>query len=700
MSIIQSIRDRGAWIVFAIIALALVAFILQDGLSRRGSLFGNTNTVGKINGVKINKDEFENKVKMASRGNSAQEEGLRQQLWNQEMMQILLKQEFDAAGLSCGNKQLSEELFKPESPLMNEFKNQETGMYDVEAAKQAFANIKKSKKAEQQNEIYEYYIKPVILNTLNKKYNAMLTNAAYAPKWLIEKQQAEANKFTSVSYVAVPYSSIADSTIKVTDEELVAYANKNSKKYTKDEETRVLQYVTFDAMPSKADTAAVLNKLQTLKQDFINTADAKQFFAKNSSVLPYLGSYISKKQIQQPVKDSLFKLSVGQTYGPYLDGGNYVIAKMVGARNIPDSAKARHILVSTHTRSQQGSGLERMRDDSSAKHIMDTVQMQLASGKSFDSLNIKFSDDKVSAAKGGDLGWFGSSNMVAEFSKACFTNGVGWKGVVKTEFGYHYIEVTGQKGSDMGYDIAYLAKPISVSNETDMAIKNEAASFLQKVKNRKQFDEEVAKLKKVSFPSAEIKATDANISGLGNNRMLVRWVYDNNVGDITEEVYNIDNKYVVGVIATINKKGIPSAATLKPLVENFVRNEKKAQQIISTKFKGTTLDAIVAANAGLTIQRADTLMYSQDFVPGLGDRELKFTGAAFNANNKGKVTEPIAGNSGVFAIKVENIGAKPGVNNADNLKQSIINNLKSGANGVYEALKKVASITDNRAELY
>jgi peptidyl-prolyl cis-trans isomerase D len=699
MSIIQSIRDRGAWILFGVIALALVAFILQDGLSRQGSLFGNTNTVAKINGVKIEKAEFDKKVEMASRGNAGQYDNVRQQLFNQEMMQIVLKQEFDAAGLSCGNKQLSEELFKPESPLMNEFRNQETGMYDVEAARQAFANIKKSKKADQQNEIYEYYIKPVILNTLNKKYNAMLTSAAYAPKWLVEKQQAEANKFTNVAYVAVPYSSIADSTIKATDEELVAYATKHSKKYSKDEETRVLQYVTFDAVPSKQDTFTVLNKLETLKQDFANTTDVKQFFAKNSSALPYLGTFVSKKQIQQPVKDSLFKLAVGATYGPYLDNGNYVVAKMVAARSIPDSAKARHILVSTHTRGQQG--LERMRDDSSAKHIMDTIQMQLAAGKSFDSLNIKFSDDKVSAAKGGDLGWFASTSMVAEFSKACFTNGVGYKGVVKTEFGYHYIEVTGQKGSDMGYDIAYLARPITVSNETDMAIKNEAASFLQRVKNRKQFDEEVAKLKKVSFPSSEIKVTDGSISGIGSNRLLVKWVYDNNVGDISEEVYNVDNKYVVAVIATINKKGIPSATTLKPLVENFVRNEKKAQQIISTKFKGNTLEAIVAANAGLTIQRADTLMYSQDFVPGLGSNEPKFSGAAFNANNKGKVTEPIAGNSGVFALKVDNIGAKAGaVSSADNFKQSILSGLKGVGNGVFEALKKKASIKDYRAELY
>lgn len=700
MSIIQGIRDRGAWIIFGVIALALIAFILQDGLNRRGSLFGSGSTVGKINGTKINKAEFDKKVEAATRGNNAQAEYMRQQMWNQEIMQVLLQEEIEKLGLTCSPKELSEELFKPNSPLMNEFKNPETGQYDVEAAKQAFANIKKSKKADQQNEIYEYLIKPVILQTLNNKFNAIISQAAYAPKWLVEKQQAENNSFSTVSYVAVPYSTIADSTVKVSDDEILAYAKKNSKLYEKDEETRVLQFVTFDATPSQADSAAVKTKLETLKQDMQNTADMKLFFAKNNTVMAYYGGFISKKEIKQAQKDTLLKMSAGSVFGPYLDGNNYVLAKMVDIKNIPDSAKVRHILISTMKQDPQTGQSYRFRDDSTAKHLADTIQMELAKGKSFDSLCLKYSEDPGSSKKGGVYDFFASGRMVGSFNDFSFNKPVGSKGIVQTEFGYHYIEVLAQKGNDAAYNIAYLAKPITVSNETDIAIKNEASLFLSKAKNRKQFDEEVAKLKKTSVPSGEIKATDANISGLGSNRMLVKWVYDNNVGDITKEYYDVANKYVVGVVAAINKPGIPSAQTLRPQIEILVKNEKKAKQIISTKFKGNTLESFVAATPGTAIQKIDTLLYTQPFVPGLGASEPKFAGAAFNATNKGKVTEPLAGSNGVFAIRVENIGAKASAGNNDNIKQTLKGQISNAAYRAIENLKKAASITDNRADLY
>ena len=123
MSIIQSIRERGAWIVGSVIALALIAFILQDGLNRRGSLLGNATNVGSVNGINIDKKEFDKKVENASQGNAQQRENLIGQLWAQEVNKILLEQEFDKLGLACTDKQLSEELFKPNSPLMGEFKD-------------------------------------------------------------------------------------------------------------------------------------------------------------------------------------------------------------------------------------------------------------------------------------------------------------------------------------------------------------------------------------------------------------------------------------------------------------------------------------------------------------------------------------------------------------------------------------------------
>ncbi len=702
MSIIQSIRDKGAWVLGGALALALIAFILQDGLGKKGSIFGAGTTVGKVNGKSIEKKDFDKKLENASQGNPQQRENLIGQLWNQEVSQILLNEEFDRAGIACTDKQLNEELFKPTSQLMNEFKDQKTGFIDFEKAKQAWAQFKKTAKEEQKKGVYEGIILPTILQTKYGKYNAIISQAAYAPKWLVEKQQAESNKFSTVSYVAVPYGTIADSTVKVSDDEIVAYGQKHSKQYEKDEETRAFQYVSFDATPSAADSAAVKQTLELKKNDFAKEANMETFFAKNTSEMAYYAGHIAGKEIKQQVKDTLVKLPVGGVFGPYLDGNNFVLAKMVSIKSIPDSAKVRHILIKTMDRDQRSGQSYRMRDDSAAIHILDTVRMALAAGKNFDSLCLKYSEDDGSKMKGGVYDYFSSGRMVASFNDFAFTKTVGSKDVVKTEFGYHYIEVLGQKGSSPAYEIAYLAKQITLSNETDIATKNAAAKFLASVKDKKSFDDEVAKLKKTSAPADGIKKIDFNIPGLGSNRTLVRWIYEKGVGDITDQTYSFNSRYVVGIITAVNKVGVPSAQTLRPQVENLVKNEKKAKQIIA-KMKGTTLEAMAtAAGNGTAVQKLDTLLASNTFNPMLGN-DYKFAGAAFNTSNKGKVTEPIAGQNGVFALRVDNIGVRPSETPIDpnNIKNMLNNNIKNaGSRITSELLKKIADIKDNRGDLY
>lgn len=702
MSIIQSIRDKGAWVVGGVIALALVAFILQDGLNRRGSVLGTGTTVGKVNGKSIDRKDFDKKLENASQGNAQQRENLIGQLWNQEVSQILLNEEFDKLGLTCTDKQLSEELFKPSSPLMTEFKDPQTGQPDVEKAKQAFAQFKKNGKEEQKKGVYEGIIEPTRLQSKYTKFNNLISQAAYAPKWLVDKQQADNNTFSTVSYIAVPYSTIIDSTIKVSDDEITAYGKKHSKLYEKEDETRTFQYISFDAVPSAGDSAATKSILETKKADFAAEPKMETFFAKTTSEMPYYDGYISGKEIKQQVKDTLVKLSVGSVFGPYLDGGNYVLAKMVGIKTIADSAKVRHILIKTMDRDQKTGQSYRIRDDSTAKHLLDTVEMKLKAGANFDSICMKSSEDEGSKSKGGVYDYFTSGRMVGSFNDAAFTQPVGYKGVVKTEYGYHYIEVLGQKGAVSAYNIAYLAKQITLSNETDIATKNDASKFLAAVKNKKEFDEEAKKLNKNVSPADGLKKADFNIPGLGSNRGLVRWVYEKGLGDITENYFAFNSKYVVGIITAVNKPGVPSAQTLRPQIESMVRNEKKAKTIID-KLKGTTLEAMAsAAGNGSAVQKIDTLLASNTFNPMLGN-DYKFAGAAFNVSNKGKVTEPIAGQSGVFAVKVENISARTGVVAADinNVKSMLNNNIKSAGGRISnELLKKVADIKDNRGDLY
>ena len=693
MSVIQRIRDRGAWIVFGIIALALIAFILQDGVRRGGTSASNT-TLGIVDGDKIDRVDFEQKIAMYGRGQ--QREQLITQLWDQEVNTLLMQHEFDKLGLVVSDKELNDILYGENSPLKREFTDPQTGVFDVEKAKQAFAQIKKSKNTEQQQGIVEAYLKPAVLQALQAKYQALIQQSLYVPKWLIEKQQADNNLMSAVSYVFVPYSSISDSS-KISDDEIMAYATKHKKEYERDEETRTIAYVNFDASPNAADSAVVTNQLATLKNEFQTSTDLTTFFEKNSTESPYYNSFLSKKEIKQKYIDSIVKVPTGSIYGPYVDGNNFVLAKVVAVKQIPDSVKVRHILIATQQQDQSTGSLQRIREDSTAKKIIDTVQALIKSGKNFDSVCAKYSDDG-NKTKGGVYDYFTTGKMVPKFNDFSFENPTGYKGIIQTEYGFHYVEVLGQKGMGPGYKIAYLAKPISVSNETDAAANNAAAQFAASSKTKKLFDENAGKLGKQSLPSSEIKQNDFSVMGVGDSRQLVKWVYEHSVGDITDQPMRVGDKYLVAIVTSISKPGIPPAGVLRSQVEMLVRNEKKAKQIIETKFKGNTLDAF-ATSAGVTIQKADSLSFNTPFTPGIGN-DSKFSGAAFNADNKGKATEAIAGTSGVFSIKVENISAKAGNEDVQAIKQSILQSQRMAIYRGADALHKAATIKDYRIKFY
>ena len=329
---------------------------------------------------------------------------------------------------------------------------------------------------------------------------------------------------------------------------------------------------------------------------------------------------------------------------------------------------------------------------------MDTVEAALKSGKSFDSVCLKYSEDG-NKTKGGVYDYFASARMVPAFNDFSFDKPVGSKGVIQTEYGFHYVEVLGQRGSGPGYKIAYLSRPIVVSNETDAAANNAASQFAGTSRNKTQFDDNAVKMNKPWIPSGEIKENDFTILGLGESRQLVRWVYEHNAGDVNDQPVRIGDKYVVAIVTSVIKPGLPPAQILRTSVESLVRNEKKAKQIIDTKFKSNTIEQL-ATSTGTTVQKADTLLFSNPFIPGIGN-DAKFTGAAFNAANKGKVTEAVVGTSGVFALRVENIAAKANSNETtETVKQTLLQAQRMAIYRGSDALRKSAIIKDYRSKFY
>lgn len=702
MSFIQQIRDRAAWIVFGAIALSLLAFIVQDAFYRRGNLFGSGSTVGKINGESIEHDAFEHKVSFYEQMNNGQMQRnqLIGQVWDYMINQTLITQEADKLGIAVTGNETADILFGSNPPqfMQQYFTNPQTGQFDANAARQQFAALKTKSNDPQVQNFNEAYIEPLLLQTKAEKYQSLISGAAYVPKWMSEKMNADANAVAKASYVYVPYASIADSTIKVSSDEMEGYINKHSKQFERDEETRTISYVSFSGAPTANDSEAVRNDLLQMKPQFASAADNETFLNARGSETQFYNSFVAGSKITQAAKDSLYKLSPGEIYGPYINANNYVLAKMIAKQPIADSAKVRHILVATFQQDPNSGTLTRVREDSAAMKRLDSAIALIKGGTSFDSVAAAYSDDLGSKDKGGVYDYFPSGQMDAAFNDFAFTGKTGETKTVHTVYGYHYVEILGQRGNETGYKIGYLSKPITASAETDNAVSNAASQFAAASRDEKKF---YANAKKQNLPvlmSQEFKQNDFTVPGVGDSRELVRWAYDNKTGAVSDP-QNINDNYIVALLTGVSSKGLASPAIVQQTVEPLVRNEKKAQLIIAKQMKGTTMEQ-VAQNAHQPVQNIDSVNFSAFVVPALGN-EPQFIGAAFNKQLLNKMSTPIAGNAGVYVVRSEGVFGTSSLGQTAQLqKQQIEQMLKQQAVQAIAALKKAADIKDYRSKFY
>ncbi len=705
MSIIQTVRDKGMWVVSVAIALSVIGFLLMDARSgSKGATGGTTEeSIGTVNGKNITYGRYLELEKMMEDNYTAQgrpvdeatRQQIRQNVWSQLSDGTALDQEIEKLGFTLTDKEIADEMFVTNPPefLKQEFTNKETGQFDAVAARNAINQLKKRKDDAQKQTIIKTIIDPYIEGLLRKKYFTMLQASAYVPKWMAEKTMADNNAIASFQYVNVPYASIADSTITISDDAISSHVKAHPSEYKLEEPSRSIAYVSFEVRPSAADSTATLAAINNLKADFATAPDPGSFTTKYSSELPFFDGYNAASKLMMPAKDSILAAGSGKVYGPYMDGNSWVLSRIVDIKSLPDSAKVRHILIGTIDPQTQ----QPIRDDATAKAKIDSIFTAIKTGADFNMMVLQFSDDQGSKMKGGVYEFFPQGQMVPEFNDSSFQGKVGDYKVVRTQFGYHLINILAHKGLQPSYKIAYMSKSIVPSQETINEALNKANVFAANSRSIKAFDENIKKGNLTRLAVAEVKPVDYSIQGVGENRELVRWIYKNDPGEVSEP-QDMKDKYVVVAITGAEEIGLPSAAKARPMVEPILRNIEKAKQIKAKLGAISTLDALAAAK-GTSVQRADSIMFSNPSIPGAGP-ENKVVGYAFSKTALNKVSAPIDGNSGVFVIKPEMVGAKvsvaPGI---DEQRKQMEQQLKqSVAYTAISALRKAANIKDKRSK--
>lgn len=707
MALIGKIR-KNFWLVLVLLAMALASFILMDIMgSRRGGgsgLFNSRpNHIGKIAGQKIDYREFE-KTERALYSGSKDVYGRRQMLWNYLLEKAIVEKQADKLGLGVSKDELMELQFgnRLSSVVQNNFGDPRTGQVNRQQLlqfKQAFES------GQEMNEEFRSFWgeqeKQIIKTALQDKISNLVAKSMIVPKWQAEVVNALNNDKATFEFVRVGYDKIADTEVKLTDDDYKNFLAKNPAKYTNPDETRIIDFAAFNVVPSVKDSMVIRDSLLALKAGFIATTNDSLYTVSKGGGLSQ--AYSKLADVTGKLKDTLPNMAVGAVAGPFVENNNFLLAKLVDKKVLPDSVKARHILKAA----TDPAGIAK------ATKAIDSLKNLIVSGRArFDSLAMKNSEDPGSGAKGGDLGTFGQGTMVKPFNDVCFVTGKpGNLYTVTTQFGVHLIEIQNQKFVDKSpkYLMAFIPAPIVPSQETTDAMYDKVSNIKSTVKSLDDLAKAAEKNTEIQIQSSRgLKANDYSIPNFQGNevsRDMIRWAYSSDKNDISPTIYDYKDEnsghvkqYVIAGLKAINKPGLMSVEEAKTVLEMQVKNAKKAE-MLKAKITSADLNAI-ASQYGTNVDTA-SVTFASGFIEGIQASEPIVTAKAFSIA-KGKVSKPIQGNTGVYVIKV--VDVVPAVVENSNLgmiKSSIASSAKQGAQyRLWEALKKKYKPEDNRSKFF
>ncbi|MDA8596252.1 peptidylprolyl isomerase [Flavobacteriaceae bacterium] len=715
MAILSKIRER-SWLLIVIIGMALFAFVAspQDIMDFFNS--SKVNSVGSVNGDPISREEFAAQVEAykANTGNRSSQLQAVNAVWNSLVSERLYSEQLEKAGIVIGEKDVWDAIVQIPSIQNNPMFQNEIGFFDENRLKEYLATIKLDSDAgdiDAQNAWFNWLQteRNVKRNLEQTAYAFMLNQGVGASLKEGEQKYLDENTLIDAKYVYVPFSSVDSKEVKVSKSEISSYIAEHAAAFEVDA-SRDIEYVKFDLKATEADELVISNELEGLINDseqydsatkqtvvvkgFATTNNVELFIEENGSDLPVDENFYFKNTLARAASDEIFAAQVGDVVGPYKDNGYYKISKLVERVQMPDSARASHILIPYIGSRGNSPVLTKEQAKAQADSLAAVVRR---SPSKMSGLAATYSSDLSNSEDGGDLDWFGYNRMVPEFRDFCFSNPTGSVGVVETMFGYHVIKLTGRKNVQPAVKIATIARKITASEATENTLFEQAETFAFELSEGADFRELAEEKAYGVLPANNLSPLTERITVLGPSRQIVKWAFeeDTDLGDTQR--FDLDNgTYVVAVLKTKTAAGLMPVEKAVNRVRPIIEKEKKAE-LIKAKFSGATL-ADVSNSVNDPIRNVTGMTMAGPTIAGIG-REVAVVGAMAGAPLN-EVISPIVGSNGVFAIMVTARTTPEPLPNYETLRSQLVSRNEGRFTQVYEALEEAADITDNRAEFY
>ena len=697
MATLGKIRNRSG-LLLTVIGVAMLAFILGDFMSSLGSSGGGSIYVGEVLGEDVTRQAYELKVEEGIQNwKSQNQQGvlnqtttsqIRSQIWDQYVRDLIMNNEFGKLGIDVSDDEFFELLqglnVHPEISKVPTFQDQATGQFDRTKVLGYLKQIDQDPTGEARMR-WVGFQKYLIGLIKTSKYNSLVSNAMYVTGEEARLNFNENSQNITFDYVAIPFSSVADSIVEPTESELENYYIDNKSSYEQDA-SKDVDFVVFTVIPSQEDDAITKSDISDLKSDFTVFEDYDLMARRNSDNTSARFNFTTKEGLSDKNWRELFNAEQGAVIGPYqASQGVYRIAKLAVVQNRPDSVEARHILITpTQTMSLDSVNIR-----------IESIKAQVQAGADFGDLAQNNSDDKSSAIKGGDLDWFSEGEMVDEFNEVCFTSSKGDLTVVTSQFGVHLIEVTNISRVVRKVKIAFIDRNVEPSTETYNTYYSQAAQFAGKILNEGiAFDSLVAQQNLVKRSDSKVTADKQSIVGLPNSREMVRWM-NTTAEETVSEVFQFENSYVVAYLTKEHIKGNVPLEDIKEQISALLVKEKKADYITDA-ITGADL-ASIATNNGQTVVNAQRTNLANLSLQGIG-YEPELVGSIFGTG-VGSISSPIVGANAVYVVEVTNKDEAKNSGDFTKQKQEVKKAAAAYSNGAaYKVLNTEADVKDNRSD--
>ncbi|MFI5252332.1 MAG: peptidylprolyl isomerase [Bacteroidota bacterium] len=689
--------------VFAVFAGVFVVYIVLDwGMditgrkSRAAGAGGTVQEIGTIDGENISFKDFSDLVRQASDNQKKQSgtepdenqlRAIRDQVWNQLVDDKIYAKEAARLGIKVTDQEIIDWVKGDNPPdFLRQQYTDSTGSFNRQRYE---ADISNPKNRTIMITIEDYLRKQ---RTREKLQSLVLSTIRVSDGEVLQKFKDQNIRYDGDYVYLDANTMVKDDEIKITDDDLRKYYNDHTAEY-KIDPTRKLKYVMFNEAASRNDTDDTKNELNDILKRANAGSDFKEL-AKTYSEVPPSDAFINHGELTGDKGTAVFDGKAGNLIGPINDPDGYHLIKIDSFKTGKDDfVRASHILIS----------IENNDSVKALKEANDIVK-QLKSGADFAALAAQKSKDPGSAAKGGDLGWFGKGRMVKPFEDAAFKSKIGQvAGPVKSQFGYHILKVTGRDNRLVR--IIDLKMSVHPSAQTKDALAQQAQDFAYLAKQN-DFTK-TAEEYKYSVLETPAFQKNAFISGIGMNSTLNKFAFSEKVGKVGDAV-PLQSGYVVAVVSDVNDTRLKPFDEVKSTISDALKLEKKieklkpvVEQLRQSLSPSDSLGKLTLQKPNITVQRLASFTASS-FLPAAG-KDLGFFGG-IEQLKPGELSPPIKGSRGYFIAKLQNKSTFDSTAfNAqkDVLRSQLMSERKNRILAAWsESLKKAADIVDNRDQYF